>query len=441
MTCPPRRELEHAIADLPAVDRAGLLHVLNCRSCRAVARRRLLEEEDNRRPRHRRADGTEPRYDRAFAQLPVLLAVERATQDTPGQLSELLALTSAERWRRAEAGKIPASAALAEALMAKAEHGADDPGELVDHSSLALRLALQLGDPSDSHPAASFHSRYWIIQARVDRLLGSPDHALEILALAAGSLPDSIASPERSDYCREAALCFEQLGRYDEALALYDRAAELLRPFEQSLEIAHLLLRAGRLAAAEGDPHLALRRLLEAERRFAGEADPFTVAALWLGLAAAYDGLAEPLRAHWALERARRKITAVEVPGLRLALLAELGRALAAVGRFDEALARLAEVRSATADGPPWDVLLANLDEIGALLAAGVPSIPPDRLAELEVARGQVELHADLRSALDSIVEELVAGIATAARVQALARYIRRARFNPLLPFRPEAGQ
>jgi tetratricopeptide (TPR) repeat protein len=439
MTCPPRRELERAIADLPAVDRSGLLHVLTCRSCRAVARKRLLEEEENRRPRHRRADGTEPRYDRAFAPLPAVLAVERATEDAAGQLAELLALPSAERWRRAETGEIPASASLAEALMAKAEHGTDDPVDIVDLSSLALRLAQQVAASGDGLPVESFRARYWIVQVRVDRLLGEPDRALEILAIAAGSLPDSIAAPEHAAYCREAALCFEQLGRYDEALALYDRAVDLLRPFEQSLEIAALLLRAGRLAAAEGDPHLARRRLVEAEQRLGGEADSFSAAALWLGLAAAYDGLAEPLRTHWALERARRKIAAVEVPHFRLPLLGELGRALAAVGRFDEALARLAEVRKAAADGPPWEALLANLDEAGARLAAGTALSPPERLAEMATAIGQLDLHADLRAALDAGSAELAAGTATAPAIRALTRYLRRARWNPLLPFRPEA--
>ncbi|HEV7669260.1 MAG TPA: tetratricopeptide repeat protein [Thermoanaerobaculia bacterium] len=440
MICPPRRELERAIADLPAVDRTGLLHVLTCRACRTIARKRLEEEEDNRRPRFRRADGTEPRYDRAFAPLSSGLAVERATEEVAGQLAELLALPSAERWRRVEAGEVPASAHLAEGLMAKAEHGVDDPGEIVDHSSLALRLAQQLADGGDRLPIESFRARYWIVQARVDRLLGAPDHALEILALAAGCLPDSIAAPERTAYCYEAALCYEQLGRYDEALALYDRAVELLRPFEQSLQIAHLLLLAGRLAAAGGDPHLARRRLVEAEQRFAGEADPQAAAALWLGLAAAYDGLAEPLRTHWALERARRKIAAVEVPRHRLALLAELGRSLAAVGRFDEALARLVEVRKAVADGPPWEALLANLDEVGAMLAAGLPLAPPERLAEMKTAIGRLDLHADLRAALDIGIAELAAGDATDARVRSLARYLRRARWNPLVPFRPEAG-
>jgi tetratricopeptide (TPR) repeat protein len=440
VTCPPRRELERAIADLPAVDRAGLLHVLTCRSCRAVARKRLEEEENHRRPRFRRSDGTEPRYDRAFATLPAALSTERAIEDAAHQLAELLALPSAERWRRAEADEIPASLSLAEALMARAERGETDSGEIVELSSLGLRLAQQLADRGEGLLAAGFHARYWIVQARADRHLGEPERGLEILALAAGCLPDSIAAPERAAYCREAALCFEQLGRYDEALALYDRAVEILRPFAQSLEIAPLLLRAGRLAAAEGDPHLARRRLVEAEQRFAGEANPFAAGALWLGLAAAYDGLAEPLRAHWALERARRKIAAVEVPNFRLALLAELGRALAAAGRIDEALARLAEVRKAATEGPPWEALLANLDEVGVLLATGVSSVPPARLAEMEAASGRLELHADLRSALEIGFAELAAGDATAARVRSLARYLRRARFNPLLPFRPEAG-
>lgn len=439
MTCPPRRELERAIADLPAVDRAGLLHVLVCRSCRVVARKRLEDEETHRRPRFRRPDGTDPRYDQAFARPLSLLAAERAAEEAAGQIAELLALPSAERRRRAEAGEILANAPLAEALMAKAEHGVEDPGEIVDLSSLALRLFLQLDKLGDSRPAAGFLARYWIVQARVDRLLGRPDHALEILALAAGGLPESIAAPERAEYCREVALCFEQLGRFDEALALYDRAAELLRPFEQSQEIASLLLRAGRLAAAEGDPHLARRRLVEAEQRFAGEADPHSDAALWLGLAAAYDGLAEPLRAHWALERARRKIATVEAPRLRLALLGELGRALAAAGRFDEAIARLAEVRKAETEGPPWGVLLANLDEVGAILAAGLPFASPERLAEMKAAIGRLDLHADLRGPIDDEIAKLEAGQATSTGTRALARHLRRSRWNPRLPFRPEA--
>jgi tetratricopeptide (TPR) repeat protein len=324
--------------------------------------------------------------------------------------------------------------------MAMAERGADDTGEVVDLSSLALRLAQQLADGGVRLPIESFRARYWIVQARVDRLLGGPDHALEILALATGCLPDSIAAPERAAYCREAALCYEQLGRYDEALALYDRAVEILRPFEQSLEIAPLLLRGGRLAAAEGDPFLARRRLVEAEQRFAGEADPLAAAALWLGLAAAYDGLAEPLRTHWALERAQREIAAVEVPRLRLPLLAELGRAFAGVGRFDEALARLAEVRKAAAGGAAWAVLLANLDEVGAMLASGLPAVPAERLLEIKAAAGGMELHADLRAALDAATVDLDLGRATPAGIRGLARHLRRARFNPLLPFRPEAG-
>ncbi len=439
MTCPPRRELERAIADLPAVDRAGLLHVLTCRSCRTVARRRLEEEEANRRPRHRRADGTDPRYDRAFAALSSNLTFEPAFEGTAAQLAELLALPSAERWRRADAAEIDATVPLAEALMVMAERSETDPGEIVDLSSLALRFALQLAKQGEGASAAGFHARYWIAQARADRLLGAPDYALEILGLAAGSLPDSVAAPDRAAYCLEAARCFEQLGRFDEALALYDRAAELLRPLGQALEVAHVLLRAGRLAAAEGDPHFARRRLLEAEQLFGGEAEPFANAALWLGLAAAYDGLADPLRAHWALDRARKKIAAVEVPYLHLPLLAELGRALVAVGRVDEALPRLAEVRNAWAGGPPWEALLATLDEVGALLATGVSSVPPELLADMETAIGRLELHLDLRAALYSGAADLAAGKATAGRIQELARYLRRARWNPLLPFRPEA--
>ncbi|MEP7012587.1 MAG: hypothetical protein ABJC13_19875 [Acidobacteriota bacterium] len=372
--------------------------------------------------------------------LPIEIVDRLAIEGASAALFDLLSLPSSERWRRLEAGEIPSNPPLAEALMALAEQSHAEPAEIVDLSSLGLRLAHQAVEKDGRRPIEGLESRYWIVQARIDRLLGAPDQALEILSLAAGLLPESVAAPERAAYCREAARCFEQLGRFDEALALYDRAAEVLRPFGQTVEIANHLLHSGRLAAAQGDPHLALLRLAEADREFGNAVEPSTSAALWLGLAAAYDGLAEPLRAHWALERARRRIAAVENPRLRLPLLAELGRALAAVGRFDEALAHLAEVRKAATDGPPWEVLLANLDEVGAMLAAGFALAPPERLAEMKTAIGRLDLHGDLRAALDTGIAELESGQAGSPGIRALTRHLRHARWNPLLPFRPEAG-
>ncbi len=97
-----------------------------------------------------------------------------------------------------------------------------------------LRLSIAIGEVvARSDGGAGFFLGAWVGLAAARRLLGDHVRAAAALDHADRYVRDSIDPDERATFCRELAELRRAEGRYEEALALFERAASLFEDFGQ----------------------------------------------------------------------------------------------------------------------------------------------------------------------------------------------------------------
>lgn len=240
---------------LGIADAGALLHLLGCPACagKAVA-------ELGFRPASRIASDAprqEP-YDALFERLRTRLATYQAAEPADRErarriIAELLAEGSPVK---ALADRVPKDPGLVrwpfawELRAAAAAALPDDVDRAERLATLALVVAAVL-EPEDAERAAAFRSGVWREMAAMRRLRGDLARAGEAMREAERYLRQASDADERAAFCRELAELRRAETRYEEALALFERAAGLFGDYGQLEDQAAAWI-------AEGDLHLRL---------------------------------------------------------------------------------------------------------------------------------------------------------------------------------------
>ncbi|HXO19460.1 MAG TPA: hypothetical protein VOA87_05990, partial [Thermoanaerobaculia bacterium] len=236
-------------------------------------------------------------------------------------VSELLALPAGrrpERVRRAARGK---PARIAQTLLFASREAAEpDTGRVL--AELALVAAQEIAAEQPAALVEELRAEVSCQIADCRRRSGDLAGSEEELGRAAAHLAGAVDSLERALFCRHLARLRRDQGRWDEALALFDRAADVAESQGATEEAAGSLAAKGEIELWLLDPDEALETLT-----YASSLVPVGPRRLALrvqqGIALAYAYLGRYAQAWMAVAFARRTFAPQEgsIEGLELTLL------------------------------------------------------------------------------------------------------------------------
>jgi len=185
----------------------------------------------------------------ALARRPEEVAADR--RRAPGLLAELLSAVPAARATLAVTAERFQSVALAELLIARAlEEGAHGLGS----AELALAVAGALAESGcTAGLAEQLRARSWAAVANARRVQGRMEEARSAFERAAFHLASSPDPLEESLFYRLRSLLHRDLGDLGAAIAVQDRAVELLAGFGRPAPGAVALIELAALHSAAGD--------------------------------------------------------------------------------------------------------------------------------------------------------------------------------------------
>jgi tetratricopeptide (TPR) repeat protein len=436
---PARRHLDAAtLAGLGARERSLLVHVAGC----AVCRRRLSAEERDRLAPWTPDAAADAAILRLFHDLESeadldakLAAIARERREAVERVHELLA--NPDSWGTAATEPRYGSVEVAWQLLEAARQ---------EEPPLALRLLDLAGEIATvlaGHEFSSLH-RQLLVEvrcARTHRLLDAGDHraaARELRRVAGQLLPDLGYS--RALYCRALARLRRDERRWEEALALGERAVALLDDHGSTLEIGQAQVEQGWILIEAGDPDDA-RPWLEAALPLL-EGVPFWAGSGRLGLAVALADTGDLEYAGEMLALADRLTAAVMDPRERLRLRWRSAQAARRCGQSCSSLRRLCRVMAGFLE------LDEHHDAAGALLELLALSIDrqwwrvhsmTEVLQAVATLFDSPQLHRGARAVIGHVGWTLLdpdrrrgSEVLTSAR-----RYLIESRYRPELPFRP----
>ncbi|HXM69838.1 MAG TPA: hypothetical protein VN970_01795, partial [Thermoanaerobaculia bacterium] len=316
---------------------------------------------------------------------------------------------------------------------------------------LALRLIDLAADIAGMlaarDPAAQLH-RQLLLEvrcARAHRLLDTADRAAAARELrrAAGQLEPDLGYG-RALYCRALARLRREQRRWEEALALGERAVVLLDDYGSTLEAGQAQVEQGWTLIEAGDPEEA-QPLLEAAMPLVEGMQPWMVTGR-LGLAVAVRERGDPKRAGRLLAAADLLIGEVMEPGMRLHLRRLAAEAARRCGQGCSALRRLGRVVTG---------LLAmgeDHEAAGALLELLALGLERQWSRAFKMSAVQLALDALFESTRLHPRERAVFGFLAwvlhdpgprraAEAVPGVSRYLVQSRYRPDLPFEPTHGK
>jgi len=433
------RHLDAAtLATLGARERVLLVHVASCVACR----RRLAAEE-----RNQLVPWTDPEADAAIRRLlrelesetgldGKMAAIQRERREAAERVRELLARP--DSWGTAATEPRYASIEVAWQLLEAARD---------EEPLLALRLVDLAWDIAGllaaRDPAALLH-RQLLVEVRCERAHRLLD--MEDLAAAAGELRRAARqlAPDlgygRALYCRALARLRREQQRWEEALALGERAVVLLDDYGSTLEAGKAQVEQGWTLIEAGDQDEALP-LLEAAMPLVDGVQPWTVTGR-LGLAVAMRECGNPEGAGRLLIIADLLIAGVAEPGMRLHLRRLAAEAARRCGHSCSALRRLGRVViGLLALGEDYEAAGALLELLALCLERqwpwalklGAVQLGLDALFE------STQLHPRARAVIGFLAYVLHdPGSRRAAEVvPVVSRYLVHSRYRPELPFEP----
>jgi tetratricopeptide (TPR) repeat protein len=438
------RHLDMAtLATLGARERSLLVHVAICPPCR----RRLATAE---RDEHG-ALTAEAAASAAFRQLLRELEAEAGFQENFGAMAHERR-EAAERvrelharpdsWGTAAAEPRYASLAVACQLLAAAED--EEPLMALRLLDLAREIAVVVtADVTANAPEASLGWQLFIAVrcARVHRLLDIADRAGAVRELRrAARLLEPQLGYGRALYCRALARLRREQRRWEEALALAERAAVLLDDHGSTIEAGQAQIEQGWTLIDAGDPNEA-QPVFEAALPLVEGKQSWAVTG-HLGLAVALAKNGDVRGARRLLAAADRLTAAVPQPVERLRLRWWGAQTARRCGQTGSALRRLCRVVPALlAQGEDREAAAALLELLALCLerqwheALGMTMIQVAIDALLESSH----LHHRARAVFVFVAYVLAdPGPRCAAEVVAAAsRYLIASRYRPDLPFRP----
>ena len=433
------RHLDAAtLAGLGARERALLLHVASCVACR---RRLSAEERDQLVP------WTDPEADAAIRRLlrelesetgldGKMAAIQRERREAAERVRELL--TRPDSWGTAATEPRYASLEVAWQLLEAARD---------EEPLLALRLVDLAWDVAGllaaRDPTALLH-RQLLVEVRCERahrLLDMEDLAAAVgeLRRAAGQLAPDLGYG-RALYCRALARLRREQRRWEEALALSERAVVLLDDYGSTLEAGQAQVEQGWALIEAGDADEA-QPLLEAAMPLVDGVQPWMVTGR-LGLAVAMREGGDPEGADRLLVRADQLIAGVMEPGMRLHLRRLAAEAARRCGHGGSALRRLGRVVTGLlAVGEDHEAAGALLELVALCLERQWPQAFKMEAVQLalDALFESPRLHPRARAAIGFLAWMLhdPGSRRAAEAVPAVSRYLVRSRYRPELPFEP----
>jgi tetratricopeptide (TPR) repeat protein len=439
----PASHLDSAtLAGLGAKERSLLVHVATCPSCR----RRLSAQE-----RDQLAPWTDPEADAAIRRLlreleseaglgTKLAAIQRERREAAERVRELLACPDC--WGTAASEPRYASLEVAWQLL----EAARDEGPI-----LALRmidLAWDIGAGLVARDPAALLYRQLLVEVRCERahrLLDTADRAAAARELrrAAGQLAPDLGYG-RALYCRALARLRREQTRWEEAVALGERAAALLDDYGSTLEAGQAQVEQGWALIEAGDPDEALP-VLEAAMPLVEGVQPWTVSGR-LGLAVAMRECGDPKGAGRLLVVADRLIADVMEPRMRLHLRRLAAEAARRCGHSGSALRRLGRlVKGLLALGEDYEAAGALLELLTLCLERQWPRAFKMSAVQLglDALFESTQLHPRARAVIGLLAWVLhdPGRRHDAEVVPSAGRYLDQSRYRPDLPFEPTRGK
>jgi tetratricopeptide (TPR) repeat protein len=426
------------LAGLGARERTLLVHVASCVACR---RRLSAEERDQLVP------WTDPEADAAIRRLlrelesesgldGKMAAIQRERREAVERVRELLARP--DSWGTAATEPRYASIEVAWQLLEAARD---------EEPLLALRLVDLAWDVAGllatRDPAALLH-RQLLVEIRCERahrLLDMADLAAAAgeLRRAAGQLAPDLGYG-RALYCRVLARLRREQRRWEEALALSERAVVLLDDYGSTLEAGQAQVEQGWTLIEAGDADEA-QPLLESAMPLVDGVQPWMVTGR-LGLAVARREGGDLEGADKLLAMADLLIAGVMEPGMRLHLRRLAAETARRCGHCCSALRRLGRVVTGLlAVGEDYEAAGALLELLALCLERQWPwafKMGAVQLA-LDALFESPQLHPRARAVIGFLAYMLHdPGSRRAAEVvPAVSRYLVHSRYRPELPFEP----
>jgi len=420
---------------LPEADAALLGHVLRCSPCRelvltSLALRRGLgsiEAGDpartdagrlwNRLRGRRGAENRAALAARVKGSEAFLAALRALPADR--QIAKVAELAKRQPW--------PVTIALVEA----AKTAARDLAERQHLAQLAFAAAAEIPDEGGSSEAvAALQLEIQLEIARVARLLDDTGRADEAMAAASRLLGIALDPLAHAAFCGELARLRRSEQRFDEALALFERAASLFEDHDRTEEQAEAWLEKGELELFLFMPHAAV------------ESFDLVVALLPEGglesetVLRAFRGAASSLTAVGRVEEARRVLTSAPHELLRpiedLVIRSMLARLRADGGDLDGAASERETIAQAMAGlGEARHTACAYVELARLRLVANRREEARAVARSLDLVLGSGRIAEPARAVLERFRLLLLAGTARPSTARTVADYLDRASHDP----------
>lgn len=362
--------------------------------------------------------------------------VETARREAGKLWEELRRLPARDRTERVETEPRFQTWALCERLCAESEKAAGDhAGRALELAELALRVATLM--PGEEAWRSRVQGYAWAFVGNARRVASRLDPAEDAFERSralgqAGSEADAGILDETRVLDLEASLRKDQR-RFDEALALLDRALEVSTEADAAERI---LLKKASTQEQMGDPEAAIATLQAAAPLVDGGRDPRRLFALRFNLAVNLERLDRHAEAEALLPEVRElavrmgnALDLVRVVWLEGRVAAGTGRRRDAVLAFEQAQ------RDFTAREIAYDAALVSLDLAVLYLEDG-------RMREVRSLARQMmwiftsqKIHREALAALRLFCEAAEQEQATAALARRVADYLEKARHDPGLRF------
>ncbi len=441
MNHPKPSVLRNFLQSLAVADAGLVLHLMECPRCSRQGWNLLTPRPVRRRPGEPPPLTPEPEtYERTFARVSERVGrttdrMEEGRRRAEPLVAELLALPREERQARLEEGSRFRTVFVAWKLLERSWQ-VEDAAEAESSSRLAAAIAERL---AAKRPGGGIEEGLaigaWCAVGEACRRLGRLEAAEEALVRAVPHLERSADPVENAEYCHWLARLRRDQRRFDEAMALLDRAATLFggagQTRDQALalaDIAAVLLDREEVDAAV----MALDRVLALGP---AAVEPGLAAGAGGGVAGCLASLGDPLRGRRILaalaDRPARRRTAVD-----RAVLVRIEGLVAAFGRQEhQAEVLLREAWNAFhRTGAVGYAMLTGLDLAALFLRQGRPANLRALGAEMRIAFQSRDLGEGVRAALDDAMQ-IVEGGSRSEDLAGIARFIARAMVQPDLPY------
>jgi tetratricopeptide (TPR) repeat protein len=254
---------------------------------------------------------------------------------------------------------------LCELLLSRPIETLSEPQEGHDLAEVAVTLAESLGpEVYGAALHADMKARAWAYLGNARRLLSDLRGAELAFQAAESHLAEGTGERlERARLLDLHASLRNNQGRYDEAMALLNRAAAIYQRAQQRHLLGRVLLNKGHVYISKGDMEPAIALLRQGLTLIEPEREPKLVATAYHNLAYVLNEIGQPREALALVTRARLLYLELGQSLYLIRLQYTEGKIALNLGRLDQAEGMLREVRKSFIEkGMAHDAALASMD-------------------------------------------------------------------------------